>query len=241
MALFSAIAALVLALTHLFSERLKLTAIPRSKWLSFAGGISVAYIFVHLLPELAEGQEVLQDQVLNYLEHHTYLIALFGLAFFYGLEKAAKQSSQSARDEHETEMKSKNLNVFWLHISSFALYNAIIGYLLVHRNEGTMATLLWFTVAMAFHFMVNDYGLAEHYQTAYRRKGRWIITAAVLVGWLTGVLTELPEASIVVLFAFIAGSTIMNVLKEELPEERKSNFWAFCTGVVLYSTLLLLI
>lgn len=237
----SAIAALVLALTHLLSERLKFTSIPRSKWLSFGGGVSVAYIFIHLLPELAAGQEVLQHQVLNFLEHHTYLIALFGLAFYYGLEKAAKQSLQSARNEQETEMSSHNLNVFWLHIASFALYNAIIGYLLVHRDQCTVASLVWFTVAMAFHFMVNDYALSEHYHSAYRRQGRWVITFAIEAGWLVGILTEVPEEWVVVLFAFIAGSTILNVLKEELPEERKSNFWAFCTGVVLYSGLLLLI
>ncbi|WP_247236674.1 hypothetical protein [Telluribacter sp. SYSU D00476] len=236
----SAIAALVLALTHLLSERLKFTSIPRSKWLSFGGGVSVAYIFVHLLPELAAGQEVLQDQVLNFLEHHIYLIALFGLAFYYGLEKAAKQSAQSNRDEEETEMATHNLNVFWLHIASFSFYNAIIGYLLVQRDEN-VASLVWFTVAMAFHFMVNDYALAEHYHSAYRRQGRWVITFSIVAGWMIGILTEVPEEWIVVLFAFIAGSTILNVLKEELPEERKSNFWAFSTGVLLYSVLLLLI
>ncbi len=31
----------------------------------------------------------------------------------------------------------------------------------------------------------------------------------------------------------------MNVLKEELPEERKSRFWAFALGAVLYAAILL--
>jgi hypothetical protein len=33
----------------------------------------------------------------------------------------------------------------------------------------------------------------------------------------------------------------MNVLKEELPEERKSRFWAFALGAVLYAGILLML
>lgn len=53
------IASLLLAAAHLFAPRLRsLTLVPRSRWLSAAGGVSVAYVFVHLLPELAEGQGI---------------------------------------------------------------------------------------------------------------------------------------------------------------------------------------
>ena len=127
---YTAIAAFFLAITHLFAEKLAFSYLPRSKWLSFAGGISVSYVFVHIMPELAKGQELLQEKTLEFLEHHSYLIALSGLLLFYGLEKAAKQSPQSHRHGSNDEM-SANIDVFWLHISSFTLYNAIIGYLLV--------------------------------------------------------------------------------------------------------------
>ncbi len=50
------IAALGLAAVHLFAQRMRFIAlVPRSRWLSAAGGVSVAYVFVHVLPELAEG------------------------------------------------------------------------------------------------------------------------------------------------------------------------------------------
>ena len=41
------------------------------------------------------------------------------------------------------------------------------------------------------------------------------------------------------LTAFLAGGVVMNVLKEELPEERESRFWAFALGTALYTMLLL--
>lgn len=47
-------------LVHLFAGKLRfLDGTPRSRWLSFAGGISVAYVSVHVFPELAETQEQL--------------------------------------------------------------------------------------------------------------------------------------------------------------------------------------
>ncbi len=53
-----------LAAVHLFSGRMRfLDVSPRSRWLSAAGGVSVAYVFVHLMPDLAEEQETLRDTV----------------------------------------------------------------------------------------------------------------------------------------------------------------------------------
>ena len=72
------------------------------------------------------------------------------------------------------------------------------------------------------------------------RAGRWIISAAIILGWAIGVVVEVPEAAIAVLTAFLAGGVIMNVLKEELPEERQSRFWAFAVGATAYAVLLLI-
>ena len=94
------IAALVLTATHMLAGRLsKLHQLPRSRWLSAAGGVAVAYVFVHLLPELADGQRVMEDSgfhPLRYLEHHAYLLALVGLVCFYGLERLIKQTEKHA-------------------------------------------------------------------------------------------------------------------------------------------------
>ena len=54
-----------------------------------------------------------------------------------------------------------------------------------------------------------------------------MLAGAVLLGWVIDLLTEIPEVAIAVLVAFLAGGVVLNVLKEELPEERESRFWAF--------------
>jgi zinc transporter ZupT len=233
--------AIGLALVHLYSGRLRfLETIPRSRWLSAAGGVSVAYVFLHILPDLDNHQEAIVQTGgfgIAFLENHVYLIALLGLAMFYGLERLAKQSRQQSQKAGAGDVTSEK--VFWLHIVSFGLYNALIGYLLLHREEPGLRSLIFFFIALALHFVVNDDGLREHHKQIYQRLGRWILAAAVLVGWAIGQGTKLPESAIAVLFAFLAGGIILNVLKEELPEERESRFWAFAAGAGIYAALLI--
>ena len=93
---------------------------------------------------------------------------------------------------------------------------------------------------MGSHFLVNDYGLRRHYREAYNRVGCWLLAVSVLMGWIIGLLTPIHELMLAVLFAFLAGGVILNVIKEELPEEQESLFWAFAAGAGLYTVLLLL-
>jgi zinc transporter ZupT len=49
---------------------------------------------------------------------------------------------------------------------------------------------------------------------------------------------RVSEAVLALPLAFVAGGVILNVLKEELPAERESRFWAFSLGVAIYAALL---
>lgn len=168
-----------------------------------------------------------------------YIVALLGLATFYGLERAAKTSH---RRKHAVGKEvATSPAVFWLHIASFSVYNALIGYFLLHREEQGVASLTFFAIAMALHFAVNDYGLRHDHKHLYTAIGRWVLAAAIFLGWVLGLLTDISEATLAVLLAFLAGGVILNVLKEELPEERQSRFWAFALGAGIYTALLLVL
>ena len=92
---------------------------------------------------------------------------------------------------------------------------------------------------MALHFVVTDYGLNEDHKEPYRQIGRWILVAAVFAGWAIGTRTELSDAGIAALTAFLGGGVVLNVLKEEVPSERRSRYWAFALGAAGYAALLL--
>ncbi|WP_299762205.1 hypothetical protein [uncultured Pontibacter sp.] len=233
---------LVLAFIHFFGTKLRfLAGVPRSIWLSGASGVSVAYVFLHLFPELGEGQEHVTEQnwAESFLSHHVYLMALIGLGVFYGLERTVVSAKGPKTEQAKGRETEGPIGVFWLHISSFAMYNAIIGYILYQREEGSLSDLALYSVAMALHFLVNDFGLQEHHQRTYKKYGRWLLALALLFGWVLGFVVELHKTVLVMLVAFIGGGVIMNVLKEELPQERESRYWAFALGAGLYAILLL--
>ncbi|WLR56462.1 ZIP family metal transporter [Mesobacillus subterraneus] len=228
---------------HLFSRYVPfLDNVPRSRLLSAAGGISVAYVFIHLLPELNKHNEVLdksiQSDALNFFENHTYIVAMLGLAIFYGLERMVKNSKK--RQQEKNNLDRATMGVFWIHIVSFFLYNSLIGYLLLDGEQETVKGLVFYFIALAVHFITSDHALREAHKEIYDRIGRWLLAGAIVIGWAIGLIWEVDESIIAVLFALLAGGVILNVMKEELPEERESNFWAFAAGLAGYTFLLML-
>jgi hypothetical protein len=245
MATLAVVAALLLAAAHFLAPKLRfLSGPPRSRWLSAAGGVSVAYVFVHLMPELAEGQRVVERAMrpeLAFVGRHTYLIALAGLAVFYGIERFSVRRRSRTDEHHKGDDTETDATGFVASIASFAVYNAIVGYLLLHRLDRPVRGLVLYAIAMALHFVVNDYGLREHHKQRYDRFGRSILVVALLMGALVGVVWQLPEAVIAAVIAFLAGGIVLNVLKEELPEKRQSRYWAFLVGAFAYAALLLVL
>ena len=242
----------VLGAAHVCAPMLRfIRFVPRSWLLSAAGGVSAAYVFVHLLPEVAEAQSAVEERTgfLAAFERHAYLAALVGLVVFYGLERTAISSRARGGGEGGDASgadagagdRPTSPATFWLSTVSFALYNSVIGYLVVRRAEDdTVAGVVLFAVALGLHFIVNDLGLREHHRHRYDRFGRPLLVGALLAGWLTGTLTQLPEAFVGLAIAFLAGGVVLNVMKEELPQERQSRFVPFAVGAAAYAGLLLL-
>ncbi|WP_254762215.1 hypothetical protein [Natrinema marinum] len=225
--------AIVLALVHFFAGRLGIgDRIPRSRWLSIAGGVSVAYVFVHLLPEIHDAAATIDRHGLPVPlgEQYGYLVALVGFVTFYGLEQLARRANAD-----NSSGDAVAAGVFWLHLGAFAVYNAIVGSLLWDPELDSVAL---FVVAMALHFVVTDDGLREHYGRLYHRRGRWLLSVAVLVGFGAGYALEGTELLIAVFLPFLAGGVVLNVIKEELPSDRESRFWAFALGGGGYAALL---
>lgn len=246
----SLLALALLAIVHVVTPSLRiLEGTPRSIWLSAAGGVSVAYVFVQFMPELAASQEDVARAAgaLDLAGRHVFLVALAGLLTFYGLNRLAQTSrsrrqgapTAAGRSSEGDAQAGTSPRVFWIHMGSFALYNVLVGYLLLHREVMTLRTLAFFAVAMALHFVVTDYGLNEDHKAPFRRIGRWILVGAVAAGWGLGLATRVPEAAVAVLTAFLGGGVVLNVLKDEVPSERQSRFWAFSGGAAAYSALLL--
>jgi hypothetical protein len=233
--------AFALAIVHAVVARLPLFAvIPRYRWTSFAGGVSISFVFLEIFPELSHAKEKLEGSemsVLHHLDNQFHLIALIGLLVFYGLGSFALRSklfAPSAQDEAVSRPA-----VFWIRISGFAMLNVIFGYLLHDLSEHSIIDCILFFIAVALHFFITDENLREDHQSLYDKTGRWLLAGAIVMGAVIGHLVRLDETAIAIVWAFSAGSMILNVLMRELPEERETCFWSFFVGSAVYAALLL--
>lgn len=230
-----------LVLVHLFASNLPFLdhRTPRSPWLSVAGGISIAYVFVEVFPGLAAAQHTLGDAwgFLPFAEKHAYVVALAGLLVFYGLEDVVSRSQRARAALPDARETTTAMGVFWLHIGSFTIYNALVGYILVRGESRGMRELLFYFVAMAVHFALNDHALRKDHRETYTRVGRWVLAAAIVAGWALGLGTHVSAAATGALLAFLAGGVVMNVMKEEEPGP--AGFLPFVLAAAAYAALLI--
>ena len=233
--------AVAFSAVHIFVGQLRfLDRNPRSRWLSFAGGVAVGYVFLHILPELGAHAGTFERATgfdTQMAEGLVYTLSLAGLALFYGLERALTVS----RDERKKREGRDRPHhpVFWLHIGASALLVGLIAYLLNHREDPSAVGLALYFAAMVLHLVTADFGTRSDHPEIYDARGRWVLAAATLGGWALGLVVELSEMAIGCIFAFVAGGIVLLVLKEELPEERKSFFLPFLGGALLYAALVL--
>lgn len=231
--------ALVLAALHLAAPKIRrLPLVPERATGSFAGGLAVAYVFLHLLPEIAEGNEAVGEALSNVvqpsplLDLGIFFVALLGFTAFYGLERLA---------DREGGAKSP-AGVYWLHLGSFMIYNGLITYTMALRLRTGVMFSLRFTVAMGLHFILTDRSLQEHYPTRFRASGRLLLAGSLLAGWaLSATFAPTSTLLVALLTALLGGSVLLNVFKEEIPSNRQSSFAWFAGRLVFYAGLLALI
>jgi zinc transporter ZupT len=215
---------------------------PRSRWLSFAGGMAIGYVFLRLLPELTHAQQKVREHhtLSTWLEEHLlFLVALVGAALVFGIERAAKGTRQMRPGAGGRAAEERAANwVFWLHMGVMAVYTALIGYLLFDEGKQTVTAVAVLGIVMATHFSGIAVGLERDYRSLYAMRGRWILAASTVAGALVGYATELPDFAFHLLLGVLAGVVIFNVIKEEIPPDQQSRFWAVALGIVATTTLL---
>lgn len=229
----------IIVLVHLGISKLKfLQGTPRSRWLSFTGGVSAAYVFVNLIPELVMGQEEIgmAGGIFGSMDKVLYVIAMLGVVLFYVIERIIQTANSG-----ESMPFIDRRRAFALQSAFFALYSFTIGYAVLPREADDLVNLSLLTATLALHFVGNDYGLRDDFKELYDRYERYIISAALVAGLLLSVIITLEIALDYVFIAFLAGGIILNVLKEELPVARKARITPFFIGGLVFALLLLLV
>jgi len=216
------------------------TRLPQNgrAFISFSGGVAVAYVFLHMLPDLVEynkpiGEYLLKNRWLTpFTELLIYIVALFGFLMYYGLDLIAERYRDQGHDD--------NL-VYELHLLMFCLYNFLITYTMSLRVVSSITATVLFTIAMALHFMLTDQKFCRFYQNKFNRFGRFVLIAALFSGWICSVIFDPVNVMVVALMvAFLAGSVLLNVFREELPAVGVASYSWFAFGSFLVAVVLLM-
>jgi hypothetical protein len=211
----------------------------RRRYVSAAAGISVAYIFVDVLPELEVQRQVVVGAAATteilFAEQRIYLLALLSFVGVYGLQHMVLVAREGRRD---ADVRQGADAVYWIHLGGYALYSALIGYLVIDRTERGPIALAFYAFAMAVHFIIVDHALAEEHGRAYAPRGRRLLAASILFGWAIGEAVPLSPPVVARLFALLAGGVVITSLRTELPDDRQGRFWPFCLASVIFASVL---
>jgi hypothetical protein len=239
------LAVVILASVFLFGKWLRLTSDTRSRhWITASAGASVAYVWLHVIPELSEAQgtftSITRDMRLPMPEFRIYLSGLLGFVLFYGLEHMSWSSRVDPAGRESRQTARENL-IYKLRLGGFVAYGGLVSYLMVRDSERGLLSLLTYLLAMGLHFVVVNHSFGEEYGDKYDRGGRWLLAFAVLGGGFVGKFALLPEHTILTLLGFVAGAVIENNTMMELAKGKGGRFWAFFAGAMGYSLLLVAI
>ena len=240
------VAAVVFAAIFLFGSNVLLPESfrhHRRRILSFGAGVTIAYVFVHLLPELEAARQALshnEDRMaLPVFGLRVYLAALIGFMAFYALGQmiAKARASEGVEAAFHEERRLQRA----IHAGGFLVYVWLAGYLAVRSFEAGTTPIALYAAALGLHFLSLDFSFSREFGPWYERKVRYAFVLAPLAGWAVGILVEFSPLYTAALLGFISGGIILNAMVAELPRENEGRPLYFLLGGAVYTVLLIIL
>jgi len=194
---------LLLGLIHFFSENLKPEeGLKHYRIISFAAGISIAYLFLDLLPQTYEAAVHLKQSVFVFL--------LLGFAIFHLAEKFIYQHSD--QDRLAIELKE-------IHSISFFCYYFLVGIVLRDKIQISLLEGSLFMIPIGLHAGLSTASLARiHGEIRESFLLKTTLSISALLGVIFAILIRIPPVLNNILISFIAGILLYIIVKEFLPE-----------------------
>jgi hypothetical protein len=210
---------LAVVVIHLASPRLTKIAKNWKNYASFSGGLAIAYVFLHLIPELDAEHDLVGERI--------YFVALLGFTALYGLEYWLRaRSEQAVRSAH-----------FGLRIGTGMVYNAMLVYTLGMQLPASLTLTVVFVIAIGMDLLSDDIEFVETYEDRFLRLGRFLLAAAGVAGFALSLVRRPHEVYIDLLTATLAGFMLYDVLRDEALTGDKGRFPVFLAGIATFSGL----
>ena len=215
---------LLMGLAHYFSEEI-LRKFKSHKWafLSFSAGISITYIFLSLFPRFVSG--------VSKENKFLFLSILLGFVIFHVIEKYIyKQKLTEYKRLKEVAIEDS--------IISF-IYHFIIGMMIVNFFNHSFFEGVLFFIPVMLYTSVDTIPVDRTKSNIMKV----ILGFSTLLGILfsTFVYKNIDFRIYLVLLGFIIGVLTFTVTRHSIPSGKKGSPLFFLFGVIIYSTIILLL
>ncbi|MGB3050159.1 MAG: hypothetical protein WBB42_04140 [Polyangiales bacterium] len=211
------VVALILGGAHVIAPRVNALAKYPERQQAFGGGLSVAYVFLHLIPGLDASDGVVGPRI--------YFIALLGFVVFYGLDVMF----QPPKHTHPTK--------YHAYLAVFFLYDGLLVFTLGLQLPSTPLLSLVFAVALALDVLDTDLELQEEYGARFVKSGRWVLLAGVAGGYALNLVRRPDPFVIDILTAALAGFMMFHTFNQQFPVGRNKKFPWFLAGLLTFNML----
>lgn len=209
--------ALILGGTHVVSSRVYARRKDPERQEAFGEGLSVAYVFLHLLPSLDASGKLLGSRI--------YFVALLGFVVFYGLDIFYSPP----RHQHPTK--------YHAYLTGFFLYDGLMVFTLGSQLPRTAILTLVFAIALAVDLLNTDIGLQGEFGEKFAKTGRWVLLGGVAVGFGLGLIRRPNPVAVSILTAALVGFMMFHTFKWLFPASSTKRFPAFVAGLLLFLVL----
>ena len=213
--------ALVLSCVDYITEgKFSEDSLAKTKFISIAGGVSISYIVLILLPEVYNGA-IKINQLL-------YLSVLAGFGTFHIIEKyiRIKYSYLKYKRHHDL-----------IHTITSFIYFIIVGFVLVKLIDKDITTGVLFFIPILFHITIDSIPKKISKKPALKI----FIASSPVIGAIIASFLAVSEAVMVALLGIISGVLLYTVTRESIPKEREGKPIFFLIGLLLFTVLILII
>ena len=209
-------------------------------WISFSAGASVAYVFIHVFPDIS----ILQQQISGapshdyngqFFSHSLYLTALAGICLPYLLDSLELSYSEQDKKCHD----QVHQGIFGIRKLLYMLYNMMLAYMIVNRHIDGIVSVKIIILVLSMHFIVLNAYFIEVYNELFKTHVRWFAILGLVIGGVLAKAATIPDYILAYVFAMVGGIITYAALKQELPKTNHRAPFHFLAGVVCFSLLIL--
>lgn len=211
---------LILGAIHFFSDKLRTRRrIKPYRLISFAAGVSIAYLFLDLLPHTYKAAV--------HLKNFVFVFLLLGFVIIHVSEKFIYQHAE--RDRRARELKE-------IHSIVFFLYHFLVGLVLQDRIQDNLLEGTLFLVPITLHAGLSTASLAQiHGDIRESLAVKTWLSLSTCLGVIFSRLVSIPSMIDNISVSLISGVLLYVFVKEFLPEKEKGQPLFFLLGLLLFT------